>query len=66
MTSIEKIKVEKENNSRNQTRIDNHFKAWGMIASTDFIPKASCENRQSKEVLGNVKVEKTMHVCFPC
>ena len=35
MTTIEKIKVEKENNSRNQTRIDNHFKAWGMIPSTD-------------------------------
>ena len=35
MTTIEKIKVEKENNSRNQKRIDYHFKAWGMIASTE-------------------------------
>ena len=39
MTSIENIKVEKENNSRNQTLIDNHFKAWEMIASTDEIQK---------------------------
>ena len=65
MTSIEKIKVEKENNSRNQTHIDNHFKAWEMIASTDKIQKLVTKMGKQGSI-GNVKVEKTMHVCFPC
>ena len=50
-----------------QTCIDNHNKAWELTDNHRLNSRASLKKQvMRREGFGNVEVEKTMHVCFPC